>query len=46
MECGQRFPSQPFALLSVDQFVEHGGGGLLNGMEFLTLDGTEEEYNK
>ena len=28
MECGQCFPSQPFVVLTVDQFVEHGGGPL------------------
>ena len=26
MECDQSFPSQPFAVLTVDQFVGHGGG--------------------
>ena len=28
MECGQCFPSQPFVVLTVDQFVGHGGGPL------------------
>ena len=28
MECDQRFPSQPFVGLTVDQFVGHGGGPL------------------
>ena len=28
MECGQRFPSHPFVVLTVDQFVGHGGGPL------------------
>ena len=28
MECGQCFPSQPFVVLPVDQFVGHGGGPL------------------
>ena len=26
MECDQRFPSQPFVILIVDQFFGHGGG--------------------
>ena len=74
MECGQCFPSQPFVVLTVDQFVGHGGGPLERqkqdshvyrktgtessahkrrslrncekGMEFLTCDGCEDEYNK
>ena len=28
MECDHRFPSQPFVVLTVDQFVGHGGGPL------------------
>ena len=28
MECGQFCPSQPFLVLTVDQFVGHGGGPL------------------
>ena len=28
MECGQCFPSQPFLVLAVDQFIRHGGGPL------------------
>ena len=28
MECGQCFPSQPFVVLTVDQFVGQGGGSL------------------
>ena len=28
MECGQCFPSQPFVVLTVDQFVGHGGSPL------------------
>ena len=28
MESGQYFPSQPFVVLTVDQFVRHGGGPL------------------
>ena len=28
MECNQYFPSQPFVVLTVDQFVGHGGGPL------------------
>ena len=28
MECGQCFPSQPFLVLTVDQFVGNGGGPL------------------
>ena len=28
MECGQCFPSQSFVVLTVDQFVGHGGGPL------------------
>ena len=28
MESGQCFPSQPFVVLIVDQFVGHGGGPL------------------
>ena len=28
MECGQCFPSQPSVVLTVDQFVGHGGGPL------------------
>ena len=39
------FPSQPFLVLTVDQFIRHGGGPL-DGMEFLTHDGCEDEYNK
>ena len=83
MECGQCFPSQLFVVLTVDQFVGHGGGPLERqkqdshvyrksgifplifrkksesslhkrrilknrekGMEFLTCDGCEDEYNK
>ena len=26
MECGQCYPSQPIVVLTVDQFVGHGGG--------------------
>ena len=26
MECDQCFPPQPFVVLTVDQFVTHGGG--------------------
>ena len=39
MKCDQCFPSQPFVMLTVHQFV-----GL--GMEFLTCGGCEDEYNK
>ena len=39
MKCDQCFPSQPFVMLTVHQFVGHG-------MEFLTCDGCEDEYNK
>ena len=28
MGCGQCFPFQPFVVLTVDQFVGHGGGPL------------------
>ena len=28
MECDQCFPPQPFVVLTVDQFVGHGGGPL------------------
>ena len=28
MECNQYFPSQPFVVLTVDQFVGRGGGPL------------------
>ena len=28
MECGQCYPSQPFEVLTVDQFVGDGGGPL------------------
>ena len=28
MECNQCFPPQPFVVLTVDQFVRHGGGPL------------------
>ena len=28
MECDQCFPSQPFVVLTVDQFVGHGGSPL------------------
>ena len=28
MKCGQCFPSQPFVVLTFDQFVGHGGGPL------------------
>ena len=28
MECDQHFPSEPFVVLNVDQFVGHGGGPL------------------
>ena len=28
MACGQCFPSQPFVVLTVDQFVGRGGGPL------------------
>ena len=28
MECGQCCPSQPFVVLTVEQFVGHGGGPL------------------
>ena len=28
MECNQCFPSQPFVVLTVNQFVGHGGGPL------------------
>ena len=28
MECDQCFPPQPFVVLTVDQFVGHGGGSL------------------
>ena len=28
MECDQYFPSQPFVVLTVDQFVGRGGGQL------------------
>ena len=28
MECGQCFACQPFVVLTVDQFVRHGGGPL------------------
>ena len=28
MECGQCYPSQPFVVLTVNQFVWHGGGPL------------------
>ena len=28
MECDHCFPSQPFVVLTVDQFVGHGGGPL------------------
>ena len=28
MECDQCFPPQPFVVLTVDQFVRHGGGPL------------------
>ena len=28
MECYQCFPSQPFVVLTVGQFVRHGGGPL------------------
>ena len=39
MECDQSFPSQPFVMLTVHQFIGHG-------MEFLTWGGCEDEYNK
>ena len=39
MKCDQCFPSQPFVMLTVHQFVGHG-------MEFLTCGGCEDEYNK
>ena len=83
MECDRIFPSQLFVVLTVDQFVGHGGSPLEQqkqdsyvyrknwhiasdfseksesslhkrqslrncekGMEFLTCDGCEDEYNK
>ena len=37
MECGQCFPSQPFVVLTVDQFVGHGGGPLNDGNRMATF---------
>ena len=38
MECGRCFPSRPFVVLTVDQFVGQGGGPLeaAGPLQFLT----------
>ena len=37
MECNQYFPSQPFVVLTVDQFVGRGGGPLERQKQVATL---------
>ena len=41
MECDHCFPSQPFVVLTVDQFVGHGGGPL----ELKKQDGHVQQHS-